>query len=199
MKSKIATAIFSLASVLGFAEEAPVNLLGNLPAFDLKISSTKPILKQSFGYLRMGIADPDAINSFQALPGIGFGYRYGVTQGAFDVSANYNSEGKRGPHDTFSYTAPKVSYLRYVSSDLAAQSFYYGGGLAWGAVKKGNPNDFQGFAASATVGYEMNRTQNWHSFIQLDVSQAAVAVSRGAMKIHNAWNPLAEASVGLGF
>jgi len=208
MKMKIATAIFSLAAVAGFTEEVLLNTpaaevqinqpSAALPVADLKIS-TNPALKKSFSYFRMGIADPDAINSLQALPEIGLGYRYGLFQSAIDVTASYTRDAKKGDHETFSYTAPRVSYLRYVSSDLSTQSFYYGAGLGWGAVMKGNVDDFQGISANATVGYEMNRNQSFHSFIQLDVTQGAMAISTTSYSFARSWTPLAEVSVGLGF
>lgn len=198
MKTKIATAIFSLAACLGFSDEAPISQPSATLPLDLK-AVQKPALKQSFGYVRMGVADSDAINSFQTLPGLGLGYRYGMSQSAIDVSANYTREAKTD-HENYTYTAPRVSYLRYVSNDVAPQSFYYGAGLAWGAVKKGAADDFQGILGSATIGYEMNRNQNWHSFVQLDVSQPAVAVSSTtSYSLQKAWKPLAEVSVGLGF
>ncbi len=200
MKTKFAVAIFTLTAVLGFSDETALiqSTPATFPVVDLKMVQN-PLLKKSFSYFRMGIADPDAINSVQALPGLGLGYRYGLFQSAVDVSANYTRDAKKGHHETFSYTAPKVSYLRYVSTDLAPQSFYYGAGLAWGAVMKGNVDDFQGFSASVSAGYEMNRNQNFHSFVQLDVSQPALAVSTSSYSLQRSWKPLAEVSVGLGF
>lgn len=198
MKSKIATTIFAIAAATGFSEEVEINQpSANLP-LDLNVQA-KQQLKKSFGYVRMGIADPDAINSFQALPGVGLGYRYGLKMSALDVSANYTRDSRVGERETFSYTAPRVSYLRYVSADTAAQSFYYGAGAAWGAIQKGTAADFQGIDASVSLGYETNRNQTVHSFVQFDVSQPVVNVSTTAASFRTVWQPTAEVSFGLGF
>jgi hypothetical protein len=201
MKSKLATTILALAATANFADEAEVAQLtqpsANLP-LDLTTAQPKAV-KKSFGYVRMGIADPDAINSVQALPDVGLGYRYGLPRSAVDVSVNYSRDAKVGSRETFSYSAPRVSYLRYVSNDAAVQSFYYGAGLAWSQISKGTAADFQGVDASLTGGYELSRTQNVHSFVQLDVTQPAVNVSTTTVSFRSAWQPTAAVSFGLGF
>jgi hypothetical protein len=201
MKMKIATALFTIATVMGYTDEHIIvqtskpstNFTGDLRAVQ------NSLLKKSFGYFRMGIADPDAINSVQTLPGLGFGYRYGMYQSAVDISANYTSHATKDTYKSFSYTAPKISYLRYLSSDIAPQSFYLGAGLGWSAVIKGSPDDFQGVSATISAGYETNRNQNVHGFFQIDVSQAAVEITTTTALLQKSWKPLAEVSLGLGF
>ncbi len=195
MKSRIATALFSIASVMGFSDEAQINQpSSNLP-IDLKIAE-KPATKKSFGYVRMTVADPD-LNTIQTLPGLGLGYRYGLNHAALDVSANYTREARSVDGENYSFNVP-VSYLRYVNNDAAPQSFYYGAGLGWaGSQKKGVYEN--NLNASATAGYEMYRTQNIHSFVQMDVSHAALNLSTTSVTLQKAFKPLAQVSFGLGF
>jgi hypothetical protein len=203
MKSKIATVLLTIASATGFCEDALTNSSAiNLP-IELKLNE-KALPKHSFSYVRLGLGDKDAVNTFETVPGLGLGYRYAMENSAIDMSANYTSQISGSKiRDTYFYTVPKVTYLRYVSADVAAQSIYYGAGLAWGGVKKGaDLASFQGFIPNATVGYEMNRNQTFHSFVQLDVSQPVASVSRANdnfISFANLPGPLAEVSVGLGF
>lgn len=202
MKSKIATVLFSLAAALGFADEAPINQPSINLLTELK-TNEKSVSKKSFGYVRMGISDKDAVHKVETIPGLGLGYRYGLENSAVDVSANYTTQVvDKKLNDTYFFTVPKVSYLRYVSNDTQPESIYYGAGLAWGGVKKSADNEFNGFIPSATVGYEMNRNQTWHSFVQLDVSQPAAATAASWSKpltFANLPGPLAEISVGFGY
>jgi len=195
MKSKIATALFSIASVMGFTDEAPISQpSANLP-IDLKVAE-KTAMKKSFGYVRMTVADPD-LNTFQTIPGVGLGYRYGLKNSAIDVSANYTREAQTAGQETYSYSLP-VSYLRYVSNDAAPQSFYYGAGAGFaGEQKEGVYTN--GFNANATVGYEMYRTQTIHSFVQMDVSHPVVSVSTTSVNLQKSFKPLAQVSFGLGY
>jgi hypothetical protein len=195
MKLKIATALFSIASVIGFTDEGPINQPSANLSIDLKAADQFKT-KQSFGYVFMTIADPD-LTTVQTIPGIGLGYRYGLPQSAIDVSANYTRETRTADQETFNYRIP-VSYFRYVSNDAAPQSFYYGAGLGWaGGQKEGIY--VNGLDASATVGYEMYRTQNIHSFVQMDVSHAAVNVSTASVAFQKVFAPRAQFAVGFGF
>lgn len=203
MKSKIATALFTIASVMGFSNESQINQpSANFPV-DLK-AAEKTALKKSFSYVRMTVADPD-LTTFQTIPGIGLGYRYGLVNSAIDVSANYTREaratftrdGETATAETYSYSIP-VSYLRYVSNDAAPQSFYYGAGLGWAGSQKEGAYE-NGLNASATAGYEMYRTQAIHSFVQMDVTHPVIDVSTTSVSFQKALKPLAQVSFGLGF
>jgi hypothetical protein len=202
MKSKIATVIFSIAAWSGFCDDTLINQpSANLPT-DLKLIE-KAISKKSFGYVRLGVSDKDAINTFETIPGIGLGYRYGMDHSAIDVSANYTSQIVGSTiNDTYFYTAPKVTYLRYWSEDSQPESVYYGAGLGFGGVKKTAEDSFIGLMPNATVGYEMNRNQTFHSFVQLEVSQPVTSLTtanKNFVSFANLPGPLAEVSVGLGF
>ena len=204
MKTRIATALLSIASVMGFADEAQIFAPpANLPV-DLKVVEVST-LKKSFGYVCMTVADPD-LNTIQTLPGLGLGYRYGLVNSAVDVSWNYNrgtpatfvnADGQTVHAETYSYSIP-VSYLRYISNDAAPQSFYYGAGLGWAGSQKDGIYE-NGLTANATAGYEMYRTQQIHSFAQFDVSHKAIDVSTTSVSFQKAFKPLAQVSFGLGY
>ncbi len=195
----------TLATAFGFAQAAtPETVLPNLvqlevkpalPSLEEKVSSSK----RSFGYLRMGVTDsqlptPDNV---QILPGLGLGYRLTSGPAAIDISASYNRRDVRtdeGKEHTWVYTFPKANYLHY-ASPAKNNSFYAGGGLAWAGIKTKDEREFHGLVPNVAVGYEMNRNAAWRSFVQLDVSQAAIAASqKGDLP-----GPFAEVSVGAGF
>jgi hypothetical protein len=206
MKTRIATALLSIASVMGFSDEVQIySPSANYP-LDLKIVEVST-LKKSFGYVRMTVADPD-LSTFQTMPGLGLGYRHGLINSAIDVSLNYNrgtpatyvnvADGQIAHAETFSYSIP-VSYLRYTSNDAAPQSFYYGAGLGWAGNQKDGIYE-NGLTASATAGYEMYRTQAIHSFVQMDLSHPAINVSTTSVfSLQKTFKPLAQVSFGLGY
>ena len=200
MKKKIATVLFSIATALSAQEATIEQPSASLPQLTAVVKSEHA---KSYTYLRMGVSDTDAINAFETIPSAGLGFRYAVPSAVVDMSANYTRE--YGSND-YSYTLPKVSYLRY-ATPAKDQSFYYGAGLAWGGVEKAaltdDPNSavsFQGLVPNATIGMEMNRNSNWRSFVQLDVSQPAVAVSAwDNWSVSDLPSMLAEVSFGLGY
>lgn len=196
MKKKLATALFSIATAL-FADEALIEQpSAALPQIEVTPVVEKLSTTSSYGYVRLGVADNDAIHTVQTIPSLGIGYRYAVTSAVIDLSATYTRE----PGDAnFSYTVPNISYLRYFSP-AKEQSFYYGVGLAWGGMRQDGIDTFQGLIPSATVGYELNRDTSWRSFVQLVVSQPAVIVAAwDVYSVSNLPAPLAEVSFGLGF
>jgi hypothetical protein len=197
MNKKIATVLMTLATAYGIAQEVPsaIEPVAPLPV-ELKSAPKMAARNPSYGYVRMGISDPDAINKVEALPGLGLGYRFAVPSASVDVSANYTRQ--LGTENYF-YTVPKVSYLRY-ATPAKEQSFYYGAGLAWGGLKRGEETSFEGLVPSATIGYELNRNATWRSFVQLDVSQPTVkTIAWNEYSVDNLPAPIAEASFGLGF
>ncbi len=196
MKKEITTAILTLATALGFAQEAIPEVLPNiaqiqttpaLPSIKEKVTPNK-----SFGYLRMGVSDSNLqTTSIEMIPGFGLGYRFVSGSSAFDISGSFNRRETitdEGKERTYLYTVPKVNYLYYVDS------FYAGAGAAWGGVKTEDTN-FVGIIPNVAVGYELNRTGTLRSFVQLDVSQPAIA----ALKNGPIPKPFAEISFGAGF
>lgn len=196
MKKEITTAILTLATALGFAQEAIPEVLPNiaqiqttpaLPSIKEKVTPNK-----SFGYLRMGVSDSNLqTTSIEMIPGFGLGYRIVSGSSAFDISGSFNRRETitdEGKERTYLYTVPKVNYLYYVDN------FYAGAGAAWGGVKTQDTN-FVGIIPNVAVGYELNRTGTLRSFVQLDVSQPAIAaVKDGALP-----KAFAEISFGAGF
>ncbi|MES2272887.1 MAG: hypothetical protein V4487_01690 [Chlamydiota bacterium] len=202
MKKTFATAFLTLATALGFSQEIPSeqSLSRNDISLDAKSALKQEMVsnKKSFVYLRMGVSDSHPTDSVKVLPGMGLGYRLIAGASALDLSATGNryitrdAEGEK--KTTHFYTLPKANYLYYISP-AKNNSLYVGGGLAWGGLKTKDDREFTGIISNAAVGYEMNRSSTVRSFVQLDVSQPAVAaVQKNAFP-----GPFAEFSVGAGF
>lgn len=216
MKKEITTVFLTLATAFGFAQNAipaqgsskdassfgagdPIpNLIQlevkpALPSIEEKVN-----LRKSFGYIRMGVSESELPkDSLQMLPGLGLGYRLASGPSAIDISASFNRRDFRtdeGKQHTFVYTLPKANYLYYVSPDRN-NSFYAGGGLAWGGVRTKDEREFHGLIPNLALGYEMGRNAAWRSFAQLDVSQPAIAASQKG-DLPKAY---AELSLGAGF
>lgn len=200
MKKEITTLFLTLATALGFAQELPettpslleVEVKPALPSLEVK---ARP--KQSFGYLRMGVSDSEVPKDTQQMvPGLGIGYRIVSGSSALDLSASFNRRERRtdeGKERTYQYTLPKANYLYYVSPERS-NSFYAGGGLAWGGVQTADDQEFHGLVPNVAIGYEL-RNSMLHSFVQLDVSQPAIAASqKGSLP-----SPIAEIALGAGF
>lgn len=222
MKTKITTAFLTIAAAFGFAQEAIPEVLPTLaqlevtpsmPSIHEKVSSYK-----SFGYLRMGVSDTKLRETdINVLPGFGVGYRLVAGSSAIDLSASFNQMKRISDNleeSTFHYTLPKVSYLYYLNAK-SNNSLYAGLGLAWGGVSLKKDRDtveigedgslvlkneyekdsFIGLIPNVAIGYELNRNGILRSFIQLDVSQPAIAASKeGAFP-----KAFAELAFGAGF
>jgi hypothetical protein len=192
------TVFLILATALAFAQETVPNLIQLDVKPVLPSIEEKATPKKSFGYVRMGISDSrlptDGVQHM--IPGLGLGYRLTSGPSAIDMSAAYSQRDIRtdeGKKHTYVYTLPKVNYLHYLSSDKN-NSLYAGGGCAWGGMKM-EDREFHGLIPNVAIGYEMNRNAAWRSFVQLDVSQAAIAASqKGPLP-----KTLAEITLGAGF
>ncbi|MBS0626319.1 MAG: hypothetical protein JSS32_09740 [Verrucomicrobia bacterium] len=201
MKRYLLTSIFALASAACFAVDAAVEPITSSDIPEMKKNALETTTaKSGFTYLRMGVADtqahqvPEFTQGFFT-PGLGLGYRAEMGPSAIDVSASYTYGYAEDKEDrSYYYTLPKVSYYRFMTPETKS-SFYYGAGLAWGGMKNKAKSEFIGIVPSATVGYEMNRKSDWRSFMQLDVSQPALA----AMKSGDFPGPMAEFSIGFGY
>ncbi len=222
MKTKLATLLLTAASGFGFAAELPMNH-DSLPR-EVRLSLADARADRDWlAYVRMGLADSraDNVNMTHVVPGLGAGVRYALPLGAIDLSASYTGTDAFAKEvESYFYTLPRATYLLYASPSRQ-QSFYAGAGLAFGGVKKtfvtpvvveavatevtlSSSETFTGLVPNVSVGYEMNRLQNWRSFIQLDVSQPAVAFTtvkdKAFMSIADAkFGPLVELSVGFGY
>jgi hypothetical protein len=214
MNKKIATALLTLLTLgtgSGFAQESlPVlSLSTNDLPFNKKqtISIEEKVIRtDSFTYLRMGIADSYPEYHFRdgaVLPELGLGYRFVSGASALDLSASYSqrySRNEEGKTTTYFYTLPKANYLYYLTPE-GSNSVYLGGGLAWGGLKNKSQRTFVGLIPNIAAGVELNRHADWHTFIQLDVSQPLVDLAHSEMVTHkhNSLGPFAEISFGAGF
>lgn len=203
MKKRFLTILFALvaaASLPTDTEAAEIMTSNDIPQDIKPVVLEKINAKDSFFYVRMGVADAQAhqVPQFTQgffIPGIGLGYRLGSDNSSIDLSANYTyGYADLKESRSYFYTLPKVNYLRYVSPK-SKQSFYYGAGLAWGGIRNQEKSEFIGIIPNLSLGYEMNRKSNWVGFTQLDVSQPALA----AYKKNGLPGPLAELSVGFGY
>lgn len=148
--------------------------------------------KPAFFYVQFAAAETDITRMHSVLPGLGIGYRRLAGDGAADISVRGigNAEKKNG---RVFWTFPKTSYIHYLQPD-EKQSFYIGGGLAWGGLSSKYQN-FIGIVPSVTGGYEFVRKSTVLGFTELNISQPAIAVYRnGAFS-----GPIAECTVGIGF
>ena len=201
MKTKLITALLTAATTLGFAAD-PIVTTNDLPTEVKQSLQDSKMDRNWFGYMRLGMADSRPTDAKQVLPGLGLGVRYDLPVGAIDVSASYTGvDAFAEESKTYFYTLPRVSYF-YYATPAKQQSFYGGAGLAFGGLKTTDAVTFSGLIPSVSLGYEMNRHENWRSFIQLDVSQPAFATSKDRPFMSLAsidLGPVAEFSVGFGY
>ena len=201
MKTKLATALFTLAAALAFADEP--TFAQPLSATDLPketksaIAAEKVSSNKSFAYFRMGVTESMPLDSVQFIPDVGMGYRINTGNGAIDLSGNYTHNLKK-EGGTYFFTAPKAAYLHYITPSKN-QSVYGGLGVAFGGLKTKDQSEFLGLIPSATVGLEMNRSKAMPVFAQLDVSQPAFDVKDVDFVKLATFRPVAEFSVGAGF
>lgn len=197
------TLIFSLIAGMSslfakepFAKDPSLVLSGEDLPEETKSSLVERMVERSksFVYLKMSGADSQPTDSIKVLPGLGLGYRLNAGTSAIDFSVSSiwgrRTDGRR----SYFYTVPKATYIRYFAP-ARNQSPYAGVGLAWGGLRTKDDREFEGIIPNATVGVEMNRNANWRSFVQLDVSQPAIAAkTKGDFP-----GPMAELSIGAGF
>ncbi len=201
MKMKLMSALFTAATAVGFTAD-PIATTNNLP-LEVKESLVNSKMDRNwFGYLRMGPSNSRPTDIKQVLPGLGLGLRYALPVGAIDLSASYTGVDAFAAEATsYFYTLPRVSYF-YYATEAKQESFYAGAGLAYGGIKGTDDASFNGIIPSVTLGYEMNRHENWRSFVQLDVSQPALSTSTAtpyASVASASLGPIAEFSVGFGY
>lgn len=189
MKKLFSTILIGIMSAL--AADAPTIVLDVTPEPNLPIA--KPLDKTGFFYVRFAAAGDDITRADSIVPGLGLGYRRLAGTGAADISVSGLGIAERHKGGKAFWTAPKVSYLQYFRPDQK-QSAYLGGGLAWGGVVQ-HHQMFYGIIPSLTLGHEFIHKGNILSFMELNVSQPAIAVyKKGAFP-----GPIAECTVGMGF
>ncbi len=194
-------AILTAVSSFGFASEPLATT--ELPLEVKQSLVNVKSVRNWFGYMRMGPSSRPVGDAANVLPALGLGWRYSIASSAIDISASYTGvDAFASNKESYSFTLPRVSYLYYFSPESKAQSFYMGAGLAYGGSKT-DAMAFNGLIPSLSAGYEMNRHQNWRSFMQLDVSHPTFATTLDKPFVHmanmNFSAITAEFSVGLGY
>jgi hypothetical protein len=148
--------------------------------------------RSGFFYVQFAVAENDLAHMQSVLPGFGLGYRRLAGNGAADISiTGIGRREKRGSR--LFWTSPKASYIHYLQPDHK-QSFYLGGGLAWGGLKS-KSESFVGIIPSLRGGYEFSRKSAFLGFTELNVNQPAIAVYRSGPFP----TPIVEWTVGVGF
>jgi len=200
MKKTIITTLLTLTAALGFAEEPALiqqqlptttDVLRVPPNTQIEISSKR----DWFLYVKMIAADsyPEKVADF--IPGFGLGFRFAQGNHGLDISSTgVRGHGwSKGTRNYF-WSFPKASYLYYFSP-AQQQSFYAGGGLAWGGIDTKDGTSFLGISSNAVLGLEMFRKAAFRTFVELNVNQPTIARSAtGPFP-----GPVAEISVGAGF
>ncbi len=209
---KTLTLLMTTAVVLGFAQDTTLRL-------------TNEEQKNSTIYMKVGVNESNLPkNDENMMPGLGLGYRTATGHHGVDVTVEGNArEIHNLAHErvtNFAYTLPKVNYL-FVLSPKSNSSLYAGAGLALGGIQQTTVVDakeavineedkteispavaafekyqeFHGLIPTAVVGYEFNRNGAVKTFVQVDVSQPAIAVRKEG----DFFTPKVALSAGIGF
>lgn len=195
MKKFLGTILLGLSSILSADIVDPVLEMPSLNItsdFQAPPFEEKPFAKPAFFYVRFAAAENNITRPDTPLPGLGIGYRRLAGDGAADISISGIGYAEKN-NDHLFWTAPKASYIHYLQPSQK-ESFYVGGGLAWGGLRARGQN-FIGIIPSATGGYEFVRKSTVLGFTELNLSQPALAVSKkGTFP-----GPILEWTVGIGF
>jgi hypothetical protein len=199
MKSKGLIALLTAVTGLGFAAE-PMTL--SSPAPQVRGFDAQKEYNRWRSYVCLGLSHSRPSDSSRVLPDVGAGVRFALPLGTLDLYASYTGDNPfTSKEKTFFYTAPRASYMLYLSPERN-QSFYGGLGLAFGGLKTKDQTTFHGMIPSVSLGYEMNRLQRLSNFFQLDVSQPALATSWTKPFVDTvSWDlgPVVQFSAGCGF
>lgn len=199
MKHKLMTAFFTAAATLGFAVE-PITL-PNPVSKTLGFETTD--YNDWRGYVRLGLTNSRPNDASRVFPDVGVGVRLALPLGTLDLFTSYTGDNPFTSNDekAYFYTAPRASYLLHLSPSKN-ESLYGGAGIAFGGLRKADQTTFHGIIPSLSVGYEMNRLQRISNFVQLDVSQPALATSWSSPVVDTvSWDlgPIVQLSAGCGF
>lgn len=192
MKNIITIALLTLSTTCVFAQENDTATNQIIQTMTAPAPLSKKGEKDSLCYLRMGVSPLQAVG---AIPGIGIGYRLYSGSTAVDFSTSVNglcSEDAKA----FTYMLPKANYL-YFLTPAEKNSVYFGAGLGWGGIYKKTEakEEFNGLIANASLGYEIERKEDFRSFVQLDLNQPTIAASKQSAFP----GPSAELAAGIGF
>ncbi len=201
------TTLLLLGSAAVFAETMP------LPVSKELIQNAAPLnARETEGTIYFkAVTSSTARSSTDVFPGLGLGYRKSFGHSGLDISFNYTQgQGWGQTQKLEAWSAPKVSYLYYVSAN-SPSSFYAGTGLAWGGtsfrktttttsefgdiVETQEISRFRGLIPNFVIGYEFLRHEIVTSFVELTASQPVIpSYSSGSYP-----RPALELSLGAGF
>lgn len=195
---KTLTLLMTTAVAFGFAQDTTLRF----PV------DTQKAQKNDTIYMKVGVNESNLPkNDENMMPGLGVGYRTSTGNHGVDFTVEGNVREIRNLENervtNYAYTLPKVNYL-FILSPKSDNSFYAGAGLAIGGIKQTtviaakdavvnvedqteitpavaayNKNqEFHGLIPNVVVGYEFNRNGAVKTFVQVDVSQPALAVRK---------------------
>ena len=190
MKKSYYSVLLAITSLFATDSDSLDNMfLERLPHPNYPIEN---IEKTGFTYVRFAAAEDLPFQTDSLIPGLGLGYRRLTKNGAFDISISGIGYAEGSDHRIF-WNFPKTAYYHYFTPD-EFQSFYAGGGLAWGGVVSYD-QVFYGIVPSATLGFEMFRKSNTLAFSELCINQPALAVAHEGKFP----GPIIELTLGMGF
>lgn len=169
----IAFCLFSLKSAAcQFCEEEPIVHQGAALPPSCREPQAMPSFPQPapanrFTYVKLGGGAPTFGRGNEVCPAIGIGRRYEFQASAVDISMNYT-----GDERLYSYSIPRIMYLRYMDP-FQDDSLYLGGGLSWGGIH-GFGTKFQGILGELSAGYEFQRRSPIRTFAELTLSQGVL-------------------------
>jgi hypothetical protein len=216
MKKTLTTLFVTTISALGFSQEQSITtnaFAGTTP----HVAVPAQEMSNNVGtfYIKMGANESNIpTNTDTLMPELGVGYRHANEHHGMDISAEGGLRETRVTADlkeaNYSYSLPKMDYLYYVSP-ASNTSFYAGVGAALGGLRQqredvttaengvttttSSVQEFHGIIPNIIVGQEFNRKGTVKSFVQLEVSQPAIA----AYQAGDLPTPRASLFVGAGF
>jgi hypothetical protein len=195
MKNTILTAVLLLSTTMSFAQEPRLTEL-------TKVTVKTEVPKNKGTLYFRGVTESQPLNRTDVIPGLGIGYRKSFGRNGVDVSLNYSQGNKLSDvRKQITWTAPKVSYLHYLSSDSPG-SLYGGLGLGWGGfaakdskIANNRNSNFVGLIPHVSIGYEALRDSIVTTFTELTISYPTVSSRYSG--VHPGL--VAEVSLGAGF
>ena len=219
MKKTLAI-LMTTAMTLGFSQEQTLTFDQQKAHFPVE---TQIAQNRGTIYLKIGANESNLPkDDTTIMPGLGLGYRISFGSHAVDISADGNSRQIRNISENrvtnYSYNLPKANYL-YVLSPKSNNSLYAGAGVSFGGIKQttviaateevvnkdgsvvsavaayDKTQEFHGLIPNVALGYEFNRKGVVKTFVQLDVSQPALAIMREG----DFFSPKVSLAAGIGF
>jgi hypothetical protein len=106
-------------------------------------------------------------------PFVSFGKRFELGDSAVEISAAWGEHDYSDDSKLKYYSLPKIIFLQF-ADPVAKSSFFYGGGLSWSGIRKGDTK-FDGIFAEVTMGYEFKRNASICPIVHIDLAQPLMA------------------------